>query len=64
MMRKTLSSNTPVEPVPPFPLPPEKEDERIPVPPTVVVPEPLNLPSDGEPKPPIDENPKEPKINL
>jgi hypothetical protein len=62
-----MNPNTPLspeEPIPPFPLPPEKEDERIPVPPGVVVPEPLNLPSDDEPKPPIEEDPKEPKIYL
>jgi hypothetical protein len=64
MMRKTLARPAPNEPIPPLPSPPKKEEDRIPVPPSDIVPEPLQLPSEDENKAPIDEVPKEPTIYM
>lgn len=61
MSKKTAIGPSPEKSIPPFPLPPEKEDDRIPVPPSDIVPDPLELPSD-EPAVPIDETPKKPTI--
>ncbi len=65
-MKINFSSNdiSPQKPIPPFPTPPEKDEDRIPVPPTDIEPEPLTLPTDETHKSPINENPKEPKIYL
>ena len=54
----------PIEPDSPFPVPSQEDDERIPVPPGDVEPEPIELPPSEEPKNPIDEKPLEPKIYL
>lgn len=64
MNAKILTWPAPQEPIPPLPSPPKNEDERIPVPPSDIVPEPLHLPSDEKHKAPIDEVPKEPKIYM
>lgn len=65
MNRKTLQSETPVqEPLPPFPLPPTPEDERIPVPPGELVPEPIILPPEEPNKSPIDEGKGQQKAYL
>lgn len=61
MIKTIMNVVTPIKPDPFFPLPPEKKDERIPVPPSDIVPEPIELPPEDEPQIPIDENPKEPQ---
>ncbi len=45
----------------PAPLPATPEDERIPVPPGEIPPEPIYAPGDPGNKAPIDEGPKGPK---
>lgn len=65
MNKKILQSETPVqEPLPPFPLPPTPEDERIPVPPSDIIPEPINLPPEEPNKSPIEEGKNKEKAYL
>jgi hypothetical protein len=64
MTRISIAGSAPKEPTPPLPSLPKEKEEQIPVPPSDIVPEPIQLPSDDNHKAPIDEVPKEPKIYM
>lgn len=64
MTNYILVGPAPIEPIPPLPSSPKKEEDRIPLPPSDIVPEPIQLPPDDKNKAPIDEVPKEPTVYL